>query len=162
MKRILVLLVAIICFVGVKAQVYYYVKAGDDPNDEYASCYVIRVEQSGRLVWLYGSKIGGNNVAVIKSRLMNDPQYYEKLKPSNEIGWYCYSFKNSQSNMNIYMYTELIGWGDMKSEQHYYMALSYDYKNLIMNPDRGDKGLIKKAYYKQVPKSTFEFKGMNF
>lgn len=157
MKRILVLLVAIICFVGVKAQVYYYVKAGDDPNSENASCYVIRVEQSGRLVWLHGRGIIGGVVA-IKSNLLNDPQYYEKLKPSNETGWDCYSFKNSQSNMNIYMYTEFFGLGGMKHEQHYYMALSYDYKNLIMNPEQGDKGV----YYKQVPKSTFEFKGMNF
>lgn len=152
MKRILVLLVAIICFVGVKAQVYYYVKAGADPNNEYASCCVIRAEQSGRLVWV-NQFLSPKD---IKSALLNDPQYYEKLKISNNNVWYGYGFKNSQSNMNIYMHTCV---NVFNVKEYLYMALSYDYKNLIMNPEKGDN---HRTYYKQVPKSTFEFKGMDF
>lgn len=156
MKRILVLLVAIICFVGVKAQVYYYLPAGADPNSALCYCYVIRVEQSGRQVW-----VGLLSSRDIKAALLNDSQYYEKLKLANGSVWQCYGLKNSQSNMNIYMHTHVDHGlsGLMNNVYHYYIALSYDYKNLIKNPDLEEN---LQTYYKQVPKSTFEFKGMNF
>ena len=167
-------------FAGLKAQVYYYVKAGDDPNSSSAQCIVIRWEDSGRNILKIETSVGQ-----IKSSLLNDINYFENIKISKKEGVYdgmsfrYYDFKNSQSNMNIYLCSILVSKGYYSPPitqngraftlpdiyNHYYLALSYDKKSLIDNPDRDEvfTGLgPTKKYYKQVSKSTFEFQGMNF
>ena len=182
MKRILVLCLLALSFVGLKAQVYYYVKAGGDPTSSWTECIVIRWENSGKKILQIETSVKG-----IKSCLLNNTNYFENLKASEDRGhlysvgnYRYYNFKNSQSNMNIFHSSTLISEGAYfppvtangkgiylePNYDHFYLAISFDMKNLIKNPEGSEEsdGIFskQKKYYKQVPKSTFEFQGMNF
>ena len=179
MKKLLVLIMILMTYTNINAQVYYYVKAGSDPKSS-ADCIVLRWEDSGRKVLIFK-----NMASQIKTCLMEDTNYFENIKISDK--WGCinkcgvyryYNFKNSQSDMNIFISSDLIHKGSYSPPiivngkviskevnfepiyNHYYFALSYDKENLIDNPI--EDLYNKTKYYKRVPKSTFEFQGMNF